>query len=206
MAKFHVPVEQLADVRSWFANRGGVLMWTNKEIGNSRPEVLTPKTTAEGKPATAPHWAYIGEPVELKPEDLAVRTETTVDPPVDWFPTCEHCKGTGRRSLANLAEARSEPAEVTHAAIVAGTISVNNYNGVDEFDCTWCQGTGHVERHLTVAVRRKYWGYDISETGKARAAKYAKRLGDGVRWTWEHVGYGLAELKFYREHVEPFVL
>jgi hypothetical protein len=205
MAKFHVPVEQVADVRNWFASRGGVVMWTNKEIGNNRPEVITPKLDKDGKPTGAPHWAYIGEPAELQPADLDVRTETDVPVPAEWFPVCEHCNGGGKRTVTSLATARQEDVASVSYKIAHGEIQVNNYDGT-VFDCTWCQGTGHIDRHLSVAVRKKYWGYDISATGKSRAEKYAKKLGAGVKWYWEHVGYGRAELKFYREKIEPFVM
>jgi hypothetical protein len=204
--RFQIPVANLDEVRMWFRERGGVLVWTNKEIGYNRPDMFTPKLSDKGVHVNAPHWAYVGEPTELKPEDLSVNTTTEVQMPLDWFPVCEHCKGTGKRALADLAKARREPIKTTRASIADGTIC--NVEVLDEqtIACAWCGGTGHTDRYIHVAIRKRYWGIDISDTGKARAQKLAKKLGEDVQYDWYNDGYGKACLKFFREKLEPFTM
>lgn len=202
---FEIPPDKVEMVRDWFKNRGGVLRWTNKDLGNcGAPDKITPALPEAGETKQAPGWAYVGEAFPVTPEDIGVRTETAVPLPPEWFPKCDRCKGTGKRTIAGLAKARKETIEETTAFLnssMGGTVSGKH------FDCWNCNGTGHKERHIRVAVRKKPWiGYDLTDTGKAKARKTAAKLGPDVKWDFEHVGYGLAHLRFYREKIEPFTV
>jgi hypothetical protein len=66
--KFTVTQETAPKVREWFANGRGARLWKSVEIGNSRPEQLTP-----GDVTTPPHWAYTLEASEIvTPADISM--------------------------------------------------------------------------------------------------------------------------------------
>lgn len=203
---FTIAPDKVEEIRDWFKNHGGVLRWTNKDLGNcGAPDKITPALPEEGETKQAPHWAYVGDSFPVKAEEIGVRTVTAVTLPVEWFPACDRCDGTGKVTVASLAKIRKETQKATLAALKSDgrTVLVDAKN----IRCWCCDGTGHKERHIQVAVRKAPWiGYDLTETGKTKARKTAKKLGADVKWDFEHVGYGLAHLKFYREKIEPFTV
>lgn len=199
-----IPPEKADDVRGWFTSGRGMLRWTNKEIGASRGDLLSP-----GDSDRAPHWAYVGEAFPVKAEDVGVRTETAVPLPLDWFPVCDRCKGTKQVSVASLAEVRNEAPEVTLAMIKSDNRAklIND----EQLECWCCQGTGHTDRHIAVAMRKRYWGREVSNTGKMRAERIARKLEKihglaKVHWDYQETGYGLADLRFYTVKIEPLVV
>jgi len=201
---FFIPPSKVAEVREWYKSRGGAMRWVSKELGVSRPEMLTPAET-DGQPTRPPHWAYVGESFPVKPEEIGVREETGVTLPVEWFPKCDRCDGTGKVSVASLAKVRKETQEATLAALKSDgrTTLVDAKN----IQCWCCDGTGHKERYIQVRVKKAAWiGYDLFDAGKEKARKIAKKLGPDVKWDWENWGYGLARLRFFREKIEPFTL
>ena len=200
---FAIPPEKVAEVREWFASRGGAVRWVNKEIGNSRGELLTPAMT-DGQPTRPPHWAYVGESFPVNVEDIGVRTVTHVPMPPEWFPVCDRCGGKGKITVASLAKIRKEKTTETLASLK----SDNRDKLLDDkhIQCWCCDGTGHKDRHIRVAVRKHYWGRDISEGGKKKARATAAKLGKGVQWDYRETGYGLAELFFFTETITPFTL
>jgi len=202
---FEIGPEKVAEVREWFKNRGGVLRWTNKDLGNcGAPDKITPALPNPGETKQAPGWAYVGDAFPVKAKEIGVRTVTAVSLPPEWFPKCDRCDGTGKVTVASLAKIRKQSQKKTRADLEAnGTTFVDRKH----IQCWCCNGTGHKERHIRVAVRKAPWiGYDLTETGKEKARKTAKKLGADVKWDFEHVGYGLAHLKFYREKIEPFTV
>lgn len=203
---FEIPPEKVEMVRDWFKNRGGVLRWTNKDLGNcGAPDKITPALPEPGETKQAPGWAYVGESFPVTPEDIGVRTETAVPLPSEWFPTCDRCKGTGKITIASLAKVRKQTQKQLLADLEAKLVHWE-WDG-KHIKCWCCDGTGHKERHIRVAVRKKPWiGYDLTDTGKAKARKTAEKLGPDVKWDFEHIGYGLAHLRFYREKIEPFTV
>jgi hypothetical protein len=203
---FEISPDKVEMVRDWFKNRGGVLRWTNKDLGNcGAPDKITPAMPDPGETKQAPGWAYVGESFPVEVEDIGVRTETAVPLPPEWFPVCDRCDGTGCVSVASLAEIRKEsPAETLTALRSDGRAQVLDDNTVR---CWCCDGTGHKERYIQVRVKKAPWiGYDLFDAGKAKAERTAKKLGPDVKWDWENWGYGLARLRFYRESIVPFTL
>lgn len=200
---FFIPPSKVEEVREWYRSRGGAIRWVSCELGVSRPEMLTPAET-DGQPTRPPHWAYVGEPFPVKPEEIGVREETGVTLPVEWFPVCDRCEGTGKVSVASLAKIRKETQKATLTALKSDgrTTLVDDKN----VQCWCCDGTGHKERYVQVRVKKHYWGYDLFDAGKEKARKIAAKLGPDVKWDWENWGYGLARLRFYREKIEPFTL
>ena len=62
-----IDAEHAEKFKHWFRDRGGVLVWENKEIGGSAPrEVFTPAWTEDGQPYQPPNWRYLGagEPID----------------------------------------------------------------------------------------------------------------------------------------------
>jgi hypothetical protein len=56
-AKYPI-LDTTGKVRQWLEQGRGVRVWTNLEIGVSRPNILTPADTVSAD--EAPHWAYKG--------------------------------------------------------------------------------------------------------------------------------------------------
>ena len=53
--------EEITDkLRDWIKNRGGILVWVNKDLGSTRigQQTFTPATTVEGAPMGSPHWQF----------------------------------------------------------------------------------------------------------------------------------------------------
>ncbi len=72
---YQVDSDNVAKFKEWQSTRGGVVIWTNKEIGTSRPhEVCTPKLQIDGTPTPCPDWRYIGDPEEVDFTSLQVNT------------------------------------------------------------------------------------------------------------------------------------
>jgi hypothetical protein len=209
--KMQIPPEKVGDTRSWFKTRGGVLLWHNLEIGCNRPDMMTPATHEDGKPGTPPHWS-MGNPEPLTPEQIGVRTEVKIPLPAEWFPKCERCpERPGRQMLAPIAAIRRCSVEELKESLRADVQRFPHMEmDSDSIKCWGCDGTGHVDRHLRVALRKRYWGYELTETGKKKADKTAHKLSeivkDHVQWDWEGIGYGLANIVFYTEKIEPFTL
>jgi hypothetical protein len=190
-------------------------MWTNQEIGVQRAELITPATIEkEGQQKDAskhpPHWAY-GNPQHLKPEEIGVRTETPVKLPLDWFPKCTYCEGTGLYPIIEIAKARGQTLDQIKAWLSLQDPNLFHYDpSKDTVRCTACNETGHVDRHVTVGLKKGTWGYEMYDTGRKRAERICKQLKDKhgpvVQYYWEGIGNGRAELKFYTETIVPFTL
>lgn len=210
MLKFSITPDKVSDVRKWIRDLGGVWLWTNKEIGNNRPDIITPQTDESGNPYGCPHWAYVGQPKEISETEIVITTITVITIPPQWFPGCQRCNGTGKRSLQSLADIRHETLAELLDQLPTLHI-VRNANG-ETFDCNQCDGTGYCNDNYTrkfyAAIRRKYWGLDITETGKERGKRIAKRLskhyGETVLFDWSYCGFGLAEFSFFTETIAPF--
>jgi hypothetical protein len=172
MARFTIPSDDIGKVRKWFATGRGVVMWSNQEIGNPRPEKITPRlsedlTTETGKP----HWAY-DNPVVLQPSDIDVITREPLALPPEWFPVCEHCHGTGRRTIASVVAARGE---VTESGLAEMRESMKDHSWGpiredDTFDCNYCnpRGCGYIVKCPKVRFASRYWGREMINTNGAQ--------------------------------------
>lgn len=208
-----IPPDKVDQTRTFFRERGGVVLWRNQEIGVQRPEIMTPARNADGLLAVKPHWAY-GNEMMLRPDQIGIRTEVKIGLPAEWFPVCPNCNGDGRDNLKRIAAVRG----VDVVTLVTDNLRNKFMEDVQVTQtsstcrCWRCQGTGHIERHISVAVRRQYWGgYKLTKTGEAKAEKTAKKLEKlhnlpKIHWDFEHQGYGIAHLVFYTEEIVPFIL
>lgn len=207
MEKFEIRPSQIERITGWFQSGNGVYRWTSKEIGNPRPDMVT-----EGPPEKAPHWAYVGEPTEMSPDDFEVVDEMSLERPPEWYPECEHCKGTGVRSVAELAEIRKEPIEVTQAFLRKPESMWKMNEDETGFACNYCRGTGHIVPEVTFRVKRMYWGgWEVSDTGKRKCDEIARKLEKhyglkSVLWAWEHWGSGIAHGRWFVEARRPLVV
>ena len=65
-------------IAGWIATRGGVAVWTNRDLGSSSigAETLTPATHQDGSPATTPHWSNGNSPDRIVTDiaDVGVRS------------------------------------------------------------------------------------------------------------------------------------
>ena len=200
--------ETLDQVRQWFKDGRGAYRWTNKEIGNPRGDVLTP-----GDSTQAPHWAYVGQPESVQPEDIEVRLRCPVSLPGAWYPACERCQGTGKRSYQSIADIRG----CSDVGAIRQEI-LNQHNHVivddDHFQCWSCGGGGNVIKPPTFKVKREYWGgYTVSDTGKNKCNKLCRDLEkhydlpySTVLWDYEFIGRGMGQGRFYTEDIKPFTL
>ena len=212
-ARMTIKPTDVANVREWFATRGGAVVWTSKEIGYPHPDIMTPKTMADGRPIGAPHWAYVGAPEPITPAEIIVASRTRVPLPIDKQPACPTCNGVGRRTLASLAKIRNQTVESLKAEIAADdwTAWGKDHDGTS-FPCNACDGTGKVRpESIKVRVKREYWGgLTVSDAGKKKAQAMVVRLaqaqGRTVKWDFECVGGGIAEVYFYVEESYPFTL
>lgn len=204
--KMTIGPDKLEQTRKFFRERGGVVLWKSQDLSDlTRPELMTPATHEDGSKATPPHWAY-GDPEPLKPEDICVRTRTPVEPPLAWFPVCTCCEGTGRYPLSSIAEARGctieELPELQH---ISTHPDAWDRDAQDTIKCSACFGTGHTNRHIHIRVKR-HWTGIMEVVGRVKPDKLAKKLGTRVQWDFTCVGYGRAEVYFFRETIVPFTL
>lgn len=65
-------------ITGWIANRGGVAVWTNRDLGSSSlgAETLTPATDAQGQACSSPHWRNGNTPDRIVTDiaDIGVRS------------------------------------------------------------------------------------------------------------------------------------
>lgn len=74
MSKFTVSEKTAPSVRNWFINGRGARLWKSAEIGNSRPEQLTP-----GDVTTPPHWAYpLADSELIGIDDIAIEAREKI--------------------------------------------------------------------------------------------------------------------------------
>lgn len=125
-------------ISNWFAR--GIMVRANHCIGDSAGSVFQPLDNSG-----TPHWKYpectdviladecakLFRIVAVTEEEI---TSATLGYPTD--PKCSHCQGTGRRSLADLANIRKETIEDTRALLQNGTINIDG--GLDAADAFRC--------------------------------------------------------------------
>jgi hypothetical protein len=209
--KFQIPIADIEKVRMWFRERGGVIHWSNLEIGNYRPEMITPAKTAEGRDYKNPHWS-MGDPITLQPNNINVSTIEILQAPRSMFADCVRCDGTGKRSLLELASIRRESIDELRQQID----TISNLRNVDwtadSFDCTYCGGTGCDDYRKLYSHKRQYCsGITLVSCIKANKAKLLleRETGKIVEYDFSPISPidgRMAELRFYHETITPFSL
>ena len=198
-----IPPDKVEAVRMWFRERGGALVWQDHYLGEPpRPDMMTPARTEDGQDGTKfpPHWRF-RDPKPITPEEIGVRDEQRVEPPLDWFPVCTYCDGSGRYPVAKIAEARG--VSVEEALAWCETEAQHELSEDKQtVKCTACRETGHVERSITFGLCKRTIGHGMQR----KAEKFAAKLGSDVKWDWQPIGFNKGELFFYRETIAPFTL
>lgn len=195
--KFHVIDEDsLGKVTSWVQAGRGITIWKNLYIGDTAGSQITPGD------ADKPHWKY-GDPEPIDPKDIEVEHRVKVDLVPEWYPKCDRCKGSAKRSLQELADIRKEPIEVTREMTAKPDWNWGPIED-DHFPCNYCRGTGHTITRISFKVKRTFYGgLVVSDAGKRKSnemvAKLKKHHGikDEVTWDWEWIDAGMAESHFY---------
>lgn len=140
--------EETEKVLGWFAR--GIVCRQSHNMSSSMPMAFQPLT--DGVLPGSPHWQFPEDTDVIMPEDCARLfrvvsvekeeiTSATLGYPAD--PTCTSCSGTGRRTIAQLAEVCKETVETTWTLIDNGTIqnledvqTVSNvHSAFDTFRC-----------------------------------------------------------------------
>ena len=199
MEKFTITQNDLDQVVGWWKANRGIMLWRNLELGSSRNDQITP---ADGD---KPHWS-MGSVGEIYPHEIKVEFRTPLELPPKWFPKCENCKGTAKRSIQELADIRKETLKETLELTMR---SDWRWGPVVDgmFPCNYCNGTGHKVEKIKFRVKHQYWGgYTESASGLAKCKKMADGLAkhygvtapEKVEYDWNHIGYGMAEAYFYK--------
>jgi len=201
--------EDTAKVIDWIKSGRGVLRWTNKDLSNmSRGDMFTP-----GDADKAPHWAYVGQPEPVELDEIEVRTRTKVDLPPEWGPECPQCKGTGHRTVQEIAAIRkTDDIDGVRESLRESTWLTGD---TDTFECRSCGGTGHIVERPEFRVKRlppyRGGGMEVSAAGINKCIKLCRKLEahygiDNVQWDWEHWDNGLGRGYFFTETVDPLVI
>jgi len=198
--------EEIQNVREWVKAGRGLYRWTNKEIGNNRPDVLIP-----GDHDKAPHWAYVGQPESVELDEIEIHVITPVLQPREWGVECERCKGTGKRSVAELAEIRKQTVAEVLAIVMRGDI---HWKLIDEdhFECNFCSGRGYNEKPLTFRMKREWWGgWKASDTAILKMNKLKEKLSkyyekDVQVDSERHSEGNIFKAVFFTREVKPFTL
>lgn len=203
--KMLIPPDRVESTRMWFREREGCLVWHDQEIkGWIRPDVMTPKTNDDGSPVRPPHWS-MGNPEPILPEQIGVRAEQIITPPLDWWPVCGYCQGTGRYSVAAVAEARKWPIEQVRKSLVEDQKTPVRESD-DTIGCSGCQETGHTNRQITGGSKPGTKGAEPGDKLKKRAHEAAAKLGADVLCDYIRYDERLWEVVFYTERIAPFSL
>jgi hypothetical protein len=145
---------EVEKVLGWFAR--GVVNRANHDLGSSRGCVWQPMDNAG-----TPHWAYPEMTDSIAAEDCArllrvVKVETEEIGSFGPNVNCELCKGTGRDSVARIAEVRG----VTVESIKVEELHVTGYSD-GTFDCrcgTYMRDLGRSKRAKVIKeMERDGW-------------------------------------------------
>lgn len=206
---FEITPDQEDQVRSWYKEGRGCYRWRSRDLSSRRPDVITPGDTDK-----APHWAYVGKPISITPDQIVVNKRTAVSLVPEWFPKCDTCKGRGHRTLQEIHALRKEE---TIAELRKSLNDGGRMEWLDEeqttFKCWSCHGSAHDIKQPTARwINRPTWRSSVSDTGILKFNKIAEKLAKHyglsslVLWDAVHLGYGLVEAHFYTEEKSPFVV
>jgi hypothetical protein len=139
----HCKPEQVETVKSWFAR--GIVCRQSHNMSSSMPMAFQPLT--DGVLPGSPHWQFPEDTDVIMPEDCARLfrivsveqeeiTSAVLGYPAD--PNCHRCKGTGRRTVAELAIVRKSTLAQTWDDINTGKIPLDDLTSTD-FRCHCAQ-------------------------------------------------------------------
>jgi hypothetical protein len=123
-------------VSYWFTR--GIVVRANHDMGSGAGSAFQPMDNSG-----QPHWKYPEVSDAIPPElckevfrVVAVEQEEITSATLGYpaQPDCTHCKGTGRRTIAELASIRGETAEKTRELIASGAITIDDMRD-DSFRC-----------------------------------------------------------------------
>lgn len=171
----HVKPDQVEKVLGWFAR--GIVVRQSHDMSGSMPTAFQPMDNSE-----QPHWQFCEVTDAVQAEDCprVFRVVKIEREEINFVynTDCPHCKGTGRRTLAELAEIRKESIEEIKRKMVipvdryraTEALPLDQYDGETEtFDCACRYG------HFRAMGRSK----------RARLIKEWERDG----WTVRYIPY-----------------
>lgn len=175
------PEQSQTVINEWF--KRGIVVRQSHDMSGSMPTAFQPLVS--GQLPRSPHWQFpentdvilpddcprLFRVVEVQQEEI---TSEVLGYPAD--PNCTSCSGTGRRTIAQLAEVRNETVEQTWGLINAGKIPLDDlthispvHSAFDTFRCHCHYGA-------------------MARMGRAKRAKLIKQMrADG--WEVEYRPY-----------------
>jgi len=165
----HCKPEKTNEVLGWFAR--GIVVRQSHNLSGSMPTAFQPLTN--GNIPSASHWQFPEDTDVVLAEECAkvfkvvAVEEQEITSEVLGFPpdaTCNRCKGTGRDTVARVAEVRGVAVESLDVA----SLHVDDYQEIDgSFRCTCHYGA-------------------LTRMGRSKRAKLFKEM-EGKGWEIEHV-------------------
>jgi hypothetical protein len=193
----HVKPEQVDTVLSWFAR--GIVVRQSHDMSGSMPTAFQPMDNSN-----SPHWQF-PETTDAVPAAecrkvfrvVKVETQDVYDVYLVPDQNCSHCKGSGRRTLADLAVIRHESVDELKRKMlipvepyrINESLHLNGYDAETEtFECHCIRGGFRKLGRSKRAKLIKEWAKDGWET---RYVPYAGGFWERTRETvvqdWDEV-------------------
>lgn len=191
---------ELRQVAGWCRDGCGLWVWKNVNLSWPAGDILTPAGVGQ-----APRWTHVGRPEDITPDRIEVQHRVYLELPPEWYPACGRCDGTGKRSIASLADIRHETAEELMAWIELNPDRWH-WGPIQDghFLCNYCRGSGRTVEQLTMQATDKGWfGVKISQKGERAADALCARLKEyykldrGVAWDYQWIERRKVQAKFY---------
>lgn len=196
--QFTVTGDEAERVAGFCREGRGLRLWESQDLSTPRGDMLTPGDAGK------PHWAYADRGL-LQPVDVLVEHKNRLEPPVEWYPTCDRCQGTKVRSFKELADIWKQSYGEALAYIKKPGSNWTWGEVVDGyFPCNYCQGSGHTVRPLVIRAKYAGWsGTTLTDKGKTEALDMCCRLQEHynpphvVQWDWDWYGHNEVVVTFY---------
>lgn len=65
MEKYQCTAQAAPLIKSWLETRGGIAIWRSIDLSDPGRSITTPVKTAEGDPASKPHWSMANKPERI---------------------------------------------------------------------------------------------------------------------------------------------
>ncbi len=196
--------ETAQKVIGWVRAGRGLRVWKSHDIGAGRPDLLMPGDVEE-----KPHWAYCSYD-SCTLDEIEYDERNVLKIPDEFFPECERCKGSGKRTYDDLRQARKSDESNEVLRGLCNIVEVDEHH----FRCTFCYGCGRTRERFKIKVKRQYWGGWEPVGGvkfgdgvwepPVKVAKMMKRIADhykvklsDIKWDWGYAEDNAAEVTFY---------